>query len=102
MDEEIENMVEKFNVYMNKNGVSLDSKHNIAKYMTEMYWEEIKEEGEEEEDIEDEEPDELDTLDDIEEEEPLALPEPVEELEDKPKKMSIKELIKQKRKDKEK
>jgi len=97
MDEEIKEIIEKFDNYMDKKGISIDGKHNISKYMTEIYWEEIKTEGEE---VEDDEED-LDLLDDIDDDQGEEEVEDDEEdldtdLEDKVEKpkMNVNSLIK--------
>jgi len=78
MEQEIEELIEKFDNYMDKKGLSIQDKHNLTKLMSEDYWEDIKNEGESEP-----EPEEEDDLDDLDEE-------PKEEIEEiKPDKIKV-------------
>lgn len=54
MNNELAELVEKVDAFFEKKGLSLDTKHNVSRLLTESYWDLIKDEGEEEEDIEEE------------------------------------------------
>ena len=91
MNTELAELVEKVDSFFEKKGLSLDTKHNVSRLLTESYWDLIKDEGEEEtEDIEED-----DLFEDEAEGEDQDFIDGEEEIEEVPKKIPpLKEPVK--------
>ena len=68
MNELVDEIIEKFDNYMEKKGLSTQEKHNITRLMSEEYWDDIKNEGDTPDPDDSDLDDVLDEADDQEEE----------------------------------